>query len=190
MKDVSVRSRETKNMNCCFGQSQQSRRRITMATLYELTGELLTLLEMSQDPEIDPEMLADTMEAVEGEIELKADGYAKVIRELEGTVDMVKAEMNRLDTKKKTIENSIGRIKKKLQNSMVQTGKTKFKTDLFNFNVQKNPPSLVIDNPEQIPFAYLIPQDPKVDSAGIKKLLREQSVPWAHLEQTESLRIR
>jgi hypothetical protein len=161
-----------------------------MSTLYDLTAEFMQLLEMSQDPDVDPEMLADTMEAVEGELEVKADGYAKVIRELEGASSTVKAEMDRLVAKKKTIDNSISRIKKSLEESMIQTGKTKFKTDLFSFGIQKNPAALVIDQPEMIPSEYLIPQDPKVDNAGIKKLLKEQNVEWAHLEQSESLRIR
>lgn len=44
---------------------------------------------------------------------------------------------------------------------MQLTGKTKFKTELFSFGIQKNPPAVVIDNEEDIPKEYYIPQDPK-----------------------------
>ena len=48
-----------------------------MATLYELTDEYRQLLEMMEDDTVDPEILKDTLEAVDGEIEVKADGCAK-----------------------------------------------------------------------------------------------------------------
>ena len=47
-----------------------------MSTLYELTTQLQALLEMAEDPEIDAQVIADTMEGIEGELEVKADGYA------------------------------------------------------------------------------------------------------------------
>ena len=48
-----------------------------MATLYELTGQFKELLEMIEAEEMDLDTLRDTLEAIEGEIEYKADGYAK-----------------------------------------------------------------------------------------------------------------
>ena len=57
-----------------------------MANLYEITQDYMTILAMMEDPELDPQTLADTMEAVEGELEVKAENYAKVIRNLEGDI--------------------------------------------------------------------------------------------------------
>ena len=88
------------------------------------------------------------------------------------------------------IENNIKNLKQALETAMRATGKTKFKTDLFSFNIQKNPPKLVIDKPEEIPEEYLIPQEPKINSKAIKDMLKEKELPFAHLEQSESLRIR
>ena len=109
-----------------------------MASLYELTNEFLQLQQMLEDPEIDPQILEDTMEAVEGELEFKADGYARIIRNMEGTITAIKAEQERLSGKKSVLEASIKRLKENLQNSMIATGKLKFKTDLFSFTIQKN----------------------------------------------------
>ena len=77
-----------------------------------------------------------------------------------------------------------------LERAMQLTGKTKFKTELFGFSIQKNPPAVVIDNEEDIPKEYYIPQDPKLDRTAIKKFLKDNEVSWAHLQQGESLRIR
>ena len=73
---------------------------------------------------------------------------------------------------------------------MQLTGKTKFKTELFSFGIQKNPSAVVIDNEEDIPKEYYIPQDPKPDRIAIKRFLKDNEVSWAHLQQGESLRIR
>lgn len=159
-----------------------------MATLYELTGQFRELLELIEQGEIDAELLADTLEGLEGEVEIKADGYAKVIKELEGKTAMLKGEIERLSNKKSAIENNIKTMKESLEIAMRTTGKTKFKTDLFSFNIQKNPARLVITG--DVPSEYLIPQEPKVDNKTIKELLKQQELPFAHLEQGESLRIR
>ncbi len=165
-----------------------------MSTLYELTDDYLNLLEMAEDPDTDPEAFADTLEGIEGAIEDKADGYAKVIRTLEGDAAACDAESKRLRNKKQAIENNIKRMKQALQYAMEATGKTKFKTPLFSFGIQKNPAAVVMDEGyiENIPERFLIPQDPVIDKKAIKEALKagEDLEGIAHLEQTESLRIR
>ena len=162
-------------------------------TLYELTDEFRSLLEMAEDPEIDEEVLQDTMEALGGEIEDKADGYAKVLKQMESDVVGLKAEEARLNERRKVLENNMKRMKTSLQEAMEVTGKRKFKTDLFSFGIQKNPASVVMDEQyiENIPEEYLIQQDPKIDKMKIKEDLKAgKDLGFAHLEQTESLRIR
>ena len=164
-----------------------------MATIYELTDEYVELLNMLEDPDIDPDVLADTMEGLSGEIEVKADGYAKVIAELNAAIAGLKAEIERLTNRKTTMENNVKYLKSTLQFAMETTGKTKFKTELFSFGIQKNPASVVIDEPylENIPDKYLIPQDPKIDKVKIKEDLKAGiDIGIAHLEQSQSLRIR
>ena len=162
-----------------------------MSTLYQLSDEYQELLSMALDPDIDEEALADTLEGIEGEIEDKADGYAKVMRNLEADASAIKAEIARLTERKKHIEANIDRMKRSLKTAMRLTGKTKFKTSLFSFNIAKNPPALKIDMPDRVPDEFLIPQEPKIDSVAIKKELKEGTVfDWCHLEQSESLRIR
>ena len=162
--------------------------------IYELTSEWLALYAMMDDPDIDEDTVLDTIEGVDGEIEVKADGYARVIAQLTSDAEGLKKEIDRLSKRKATIENNIGRMKTALQSAMVSTGKTKFKTDLFSFGIQKNPPSVIMDEPyiENIPEEYLIQQDPKIDRNKIKEDLKagKNLEGLAHLEQSESLRIR
>lgn len=158
--------------------------------LYEITGQFKELMEMAQEGVLDQDIIKDTLEGVEFEFEEKADAYAKVINSLNCDVDAIDKEIKRLTDRKNTINNNIGGIKYNLEKAMVETGKTKFKTALFGFGIQKNPPSVVIDDEANIPDTYFIPQEPKLDKTAIKKFLKDNNVPWAHLQQTESLRIR
>ena len=165
-----------------------------MRTLYEMTSDYLALLEAAEDPETDPVAFEDTLEAIGGEIEIKADGYAKVIRQLDADIAGVKQELDRLNARKTAMETNARRMKDALQNAMELIGREKIKTDLFSFNIQNNPPAVILDteDPEKIPFAYHIPQAPKIDKKAIKADLEagKDLTGIAHLEQGRSLRIR
>ena len=47
-----------------------------MSSIYELTGEYLELMDMLEDEEVDEQTIIDTLEALDGEIENKADNYS------------------------------------------------------------------------------------------------------------------
>ena len=110
--------------------------------------------------------------------------------ELGGKIYLIEREMYRLKQNKDVLNNNIKRIKQQIEKSMIDTGKRKFKTDLFSFGIQKNPPAVVIDQEEQIPEEYWVAQEPKLNRTAIKQWLKENEADWAHLTQTESLRIR
>lgn len=162
-----------------------------MSTMYELTDNFMAVLEMASDPEIPPEAIADTLEGIEGEIELKAQSYAIIIKELEGEAVKLKTEETRLLSKRKSLENNIKRIKDNLFNATKITGKEKFKTDLFSFGIQKSPAKLVIDDLSLIPEKYYVEQAPKLDEQRLKLDLKSGiECKYAHLEQGEHVRIR
>lgn len=164
-----------------------------MATLYELTQDWIQLMNLLEDG-ADEDVINDTLEGLDYEIEDKAEGYAKVIRNIESDIAGLKAEIERMTDRKRVLENNIIRMKNNLQAAMELTGKTKFKTDLFSFNVQNNPAAVIMDEQylENIPEEYLIPQEPKIDkkklAADLKAGVDLEGI--AHLEQSRSLRIK
>ena len=166
-----------------------------MNSLYELTADYLALLELAEDPDIDEQAFLDTLEGIEGALEDKADNYAKCMSMLEADAKGIKAEEERLAKRRKTIEGNVSRMKSALQYAMEATGKTKFKTQLFSFNVQNNPASVVMDEPyiENIPERFLKYKDPEIDRKAIKDAIKagdEDAMAIAHMEQTKGLRIR
>ena len=59
--------------------------------LYELTEQWDTVFNMMEDGETDEQVIFDTLEAIEGEIEYKADNYAKIIRNLQANAEIGRA---------------------------------------------------------------------------------------------------
>lgn len=165
-----------------------------MSTLYELTSDLLTLYEMADDPDVDADVLADTIEAVNGELEVKADGYAKVISQLKGDMKLLKEEEERLYARRKAIEKSIETISNRLKDSMILTGKTKFKTLEFSFSIRKNPLSVKVSDgvsADDVPEEFIGYGKPTIDKTKVKEALESGAdIGWASLEQGESLQIR
>lgn len=106
--------------------------------LYEITGELLALQELLENPLDDEDVLKDTLEAVQGEYEFKLESYCKVIKNLEADIVGIKAEVDRLSGKRKVLENNIDRLKKAMFESMKATNTPKVKGQLFTVAIQKN----------------------------------------------------
>ncbi len=163
-------------------------------SLYELTESYQILMDMVYDPEVDEQTVRDTMEGLWGEIEDKADGYAKILMGMKADMETLKEEELRLNARRKALETRSQWLKDNLEANMRAIGKTKFKTALFSFNIQKNGglQPLVIDGLiDDIPGRFLIQQAPIPNNEAIRKLLEEKQVDWAHLEpRGESLRIR
>lgn len=168
---------------------------MNMSTLYELKEEHEALMNMLYDEEVDEQTVLNTLEGIEGEIEEKADDYAKIMRLLSADTEALKKEEERLKRRRETLENNIDRMKRRLYETMKETGRIKFKTQLFSFSIGKNggkqPLKLDVADVTEIPAEYLIPQPPKPDNDAIREALKEQKLPWAHLEpRGEHLTIR
>lgn len=163
-----------------------------MSTLYEITGDYLRLLEMLEgDKNIDPQAFADTLEGIEGEFEIKADNYARIIKELSAELEKYAAEVGRMQKRMETLANNEKRLKQHLYNSMKATGKLKFKTDLFSFVIQKNSglqPMEILPDVE-IPDEYCRKEP---DNTKIREALKNGAeLPFAVLkERGEHLSIR
>lgn len=165
-----------------------------MGTMYELTADYMTVLDMAQDPEIDPQAITDTLEAIGGEIEIKAENTAKVMKELEAEAAKIKAEEQRLNARRKTIENNIEYIKTRLYDAMKLTGKTKFKTALFSFSIAKNGgkiPVVVDVDCSELPDDFVIISE-KPNLEAIREYIEKHGTcAYAHYgECGESLRIK
>ena len=162
-----------------------------MASLYELTDSYVQLQQVIEDG--NDENLEAILKTINDEIEIKAENYAKVMRNMDGDIAAIDSEIERLQNKKKVLQNGIDRMKQSLYNSMKEIGKEKFKTELFSFTIAKNggKTPVVIEDEGQVPMEYQVASY-SVDKNKIREELESgKELSFAKLGQKgESLRIR
>lgn len=157
--------------------------------LYELKENYLKVLELIEAGE---EGLEDTLESINDAIEIKADGYARIIRNLEANVVALKTEIDRLTNRRRSIENSIDRLKENLKDAMIATGKEKIKTDLFNVTVVNNPVAVNVIDEKLIPEKYFkVEIIRKLDKLSLRDAIKNgEEIQGAKLMQGKGLRIK
>ena len=140
-----------------------------MASLYELSAGYASLLdaydtaETQEDREAILSMLADA----DGDINEKAESYAKLIRMKEEEAKGFKAEADRLTARKKAAENMVERLKAALLDSMKLTNTLEIKTSIGKWRVQMNPVSCDVVDIDMVPMEYHIKQEDKIDKKGL-----------------------
>lgn len=161
---------------------------IKMSTLYSIQGKYQQLLNLAE--QLDPELLKDTLESIDDELETKAENVAFVIKELEGQSLILEKETKRLAERKNTINNNVKRLKQSLFDAMITAKKQKIKTNLFTLDIRKNPPSVIVEDESKL-LNYLIEQPKKLDKTKLGDDLKKGiEVPGAKIIQTERLQIR
>lgn len=159
-------------------------------TLYEMTQDWKTVFDMLSDPEIPEEAIFDTIQGIEATMDEKADSYGKIICNLDGDAALLDGEIKRLQERKASLLKRRDWMKQQLTDAMQETGRTKFKTPLFTFSIQKNGGARPVDLVGEVPAQWLRPGDP--DTKRIREWLEAgNELPFAVLgDRGESLRIR
>lgn len=161
-----------------------------MSTLFNLTDNYKQVYELIAQ-QGDEDVLNDTLASINDALEDKADGYVSVIKSLENDNKAIDEEIKRLQQRKTTNKNGIDRLKESLKESMVATGKTKFKTALNSYNIQNNPQSLNVIDEKNIPKDFWLSQAPKLDKKALLKHIKDSNeIEGVEIKQTQSLRVR
>ncbi|WP_273867528.1 siphovirus Gp157 family protein [Serratia odorifera] len=154
-------------------------------------AKFLELVETSDD--LTPEMIADTLEGIEGALGDKLDGAFTFVRNLEGLAKTVDEEIKRLTDRKRSFENRAKSIRKYVLACLLASGQDSLKTTTNTFTARKGVASVVIDNIELLPDELVTTQ---VVTAPDKKAIKEAlengvEISGAHIEIGErSLQVR
>lgn len=166
-----------------------------MATLYDITGRAVELLELAEEEELDEEVLKDTLESIEGEFDVKIESYCKVCKNLDADIDAIKAEIERLETKLKYKKNNRDRIKAVMFSAMRVLGKNAAGGLVLNAKIKKNggKAPLIVDEKEakNLPFEFQ-KVTVEADTAAIRDALEHgRELSFAHIgERGEHLEIK
>ena len=155
-----------------------------MGTLFNLVGEFETLyaLATSEDSE-DEQVFLDTLEALRGELEVKAGGYVHVIKQLEMEANECDNVIDSFRQKKNTRANNIKRMKEALIDAMDLAGLDSIPAGEYTLKIAKNGglQPLKIDGEVPDNFKKVIYED---DKDLIRKALNDgEELSFAHLEE-------
>ncbi|WP_270235261.1 siphovirus Gp157 family protein [Lacticaseibacillus suilingensis] len=161
-----------------------------MTTLYDLTDKLTSLQRLAEDGTVDPALIADTMDSIEGDFEDKAVGYVKVYKSIDADVKEIDAEIKRLQERKASFKNNASTIKQRLVQAMVETGNERIKTPLFSIYTIHTTSVEAPEDPNKLPPEF-IKTTLAVNKIDLKKALQSgRDVPNARLVENVSLGVR
>lgn len=155
-----------------------------MATLYEIKADYMAVYDMD---DVDEDVWFDTLEAIQGELEVKADAYAKIIKEYEAESAKFKAEAQRLIERQRVYDNRVKRMKNAIYNAMNETGVKDIPNELFKIKIQANGgvAPLIIHEGVEIPKEFQkVHYD--IDNEKIREALKTQQLDFAELGERGS----
>lgn len=156
--------------------------------LYELSEQYLELQQLGEDGEIPPEVIADTLEAIEGELDQKAENLVMVVQHWDASIDAMKAHKKMIDARIKAFENRKANLIDYLRSNMERTEINKISCPLFTITLVKGREVVIVDDEDAIPDEYV---ETKITTAprknDIAKALKNgDEIPGAHLERSKS----
>lgn len=166
--------------------------------LYEIGEEYRAFLAAVEAGDIPEDAIADTLEALDGAFEDKADNTACVIKELLSEAEAIKAEVDALNERAKTKKAHADKLHRYLFAQMKAMGKAGLESARNKLTIKKTPPACVIED-ELALVAYLANTGmdeyikctltPK--KAELKKLVQDGAeIPGVSLQTEERLYIK
>jgi hypothetical protein len=161
--------------------------------LFELKQEYQLAAHKLQDMDLDEQTLHDTLEAMAGDLEVKATNTVMVARNMRVTAAAIKDAEAGMAARRKAIEARADYLEKRVFDTMIETGISKIECPYFKLAIQNNPASVDVFDQLQIPQDYLreIPAKFEIDKALIKKAIGDGfEVPGARLVHGQRLAIK
>ena len=150
-----------------------------MSKLYEIANEYAELA----NSDMDAEMIADTLEGIQGEFEDKAENLLAIIKNELALAEMLKAEAKKLTERATSCINRANNIKSYMAESLQTMELKKLNAGVHTISVRKGVRSVQIDDLEKLPPEFVeYVTDIKPDKNLIKEKLKlGQSIDGATL---------
>lgn len=164
-----------------------------MTTLYALTEQYRADAEKLADLDLPPEVVADTLEAMGGDLEVKAQNVALMIRSFEADAAAVKQWAKDASARAKAIEGRAESLRQYLESRLTAAGIKKVEGPgvVLSFRAST---AVDVYEPGLIPAQYMKtpePPPPAPDKVAIAAALkRGEEVQGARLESRQNLQIK
>ena len=139
--------------------------------LYELADNYRNLVELLDDETIDPVVVLEAINQIEGDIIEKAQNIAKALINTHSEIESIKTEERRLAARRKALQGKYDGMKDWVGFNLKKAGIKKV-GGIIPMTFRKCPPSVEIVDINKIPADYFIPQDPALDKKKILEVLK------------------
>lgn len=160
--------------------------------LYVLANEYRDAALKLADLDLDPQTVADTLEGLSGELEVKAQNVAMFVRNLETTAAAIRQHELAQAERRKAIENRVASLRAYLSRCMEATGIQKIEAPGVRLSFRKST-AVVIDGEDLLPAEFMRQPEtppPAPDKKAIADAIKAgRDVPGAHIETRQSLQI-
>lgn len=164
-----------------------------MTALFVIANDYRAAAEKLADMDLDAQTIADTLEGLSGELEVKAQNVAMFCKNLEATAEAINAHTKTQQQRAKAIWNRAESLRAYLQRCMEATGIQKIEGPSVCISFRQSS-AVVIDGVDLIPAAFLRqpePPPPSPDKTAIAEALKSgESIPGAHIEQRQHIQIK
>ena len=165
-----------------------------MTALYILAQEYSEAMSALADLDMDEQTVADTLEGLAGDLEVKAINVASFARNLEATAAQIKEAEAAMATRRQAIEKRAAGLRAYLMRTLQGVGITSVACPYFELSIRDNPPAVDIFDALQVPAEYMrTPEPPPAvpDKVSIKAALKTGAdVAGCRLSQSKRLVIK
>lgn len=159
-------------------------------SLYSIEQEYLNIVESIIDAggEITEEQ-ETALSISKEQLQTKGVCYGFIVKQMEGEIDLIDAEIKRLNTLKKTRQNTIDRLKQNLSTALQVFGVEEIKTPLIKINFRKSESVEIDDNLDPQFIKTTVSTAP--DKLAIKEAIKQGiEVTGARLITNQNIQIK
>ncbi len=165
-----------------------------MNSLYSLTEQYRSLNALAEgEADIPEEVLRDTLEALGGELQVKAQNVARFILNQEAMAEAIENAAEQMHARAKRLRSRTAYTRQYLLVNMQSAGLSRIESPEVVIATRKNPASVVVFDEHALPAEFITqkpPPPPAPDKRAIGDALKAgREVPGARLEQGMRLTI-
>lgn len=116
-----------------------------MMSLFDIGQQYIDFCNLMENGEIPEEAITDTLEALEGEFNDKADNIASLIKSLEYEAQSMEQESKSLSERAKSKKTKAQNLREYLFQQMQNTGMERIETSRNLLALKKNPPKVTVE---------------------------------------------
>ncbi len=164
-------------------------------SLFSLTEQYRSLQALAEsETDIPDEVIADTLEALGGELELKAQNIARFALNQDAMAEAIENAADAMKQRAQRLRKRTAHLRQYLLSNMQAAGLQRIEAPEVVLAIKNNPESVVIFAEDELPEQFMVQPEPppkRPDKTAIKSAIKAGAVvPGARLERGQRLEIK